>query len=653
MKKCFFSLVVFLFSVSIIAQTNDPVVMKINGKDIKKSEFEYFYYKYNNDDVIDKITLDEYVELFKNLKLRVAEAEAQGMDTTATFLAELTDYRAQLAKSYLKDVEVDESLLKKEYDRMKEFVEISHILVTFSGVKENVFKTLPADTLEAYKKATLIRNRLLKGESFEKLAGQLSDDVSPKENVKPGYLGWFTGLSLNLPLEEVAFTTPVGQVGSLSRSNFGYHILKIHGRKENPGQINAAHILISCPPEADTVQIDDARKKIYDIYDRLLGGEDFAKLAKENSNDPGSASKGGDLGWFGYGAMVREFQDVAFDQKQIGDFSIPFKTKFGYHIVKLLDRKPFETFEEKKQDIETKLNTGGYTVPLHRTGFNKMKAEFALETNDAAYKTLFNTANTVFPADSTFLATFENDRTVLFKAGGFSFSVADFTDFLKKNTHSPSSVSTDYLKDRLDLFEYNSLLKVADNSLEGNYPEFRNLVQEYHDGILMFEVANKEIWEKASEDAEGLDDYFKRNKDKFTWDEPYFKGYLVMAKDAKTKKQMQKEISKMEPDKAVKYLYENYIVGEVAYVKAEKGLFKKGDNAFVDELAFKSGQAEKPAQFQDFFLIGKVLDAPESYHDARGLVVTHYQDYLEKEWQQKLNVKYPVVVYKDVLITIK
>jgi peptidyl-prolyl cis-trans isomerase SurA len=652
MRKHLFSLVLFLSSISIIAQTSDPVIMKINGKEIKKSEFEYFYYKYNNEEVIDKITLDEYVELFKNLKLKVAEAEALGLDTTASFLAELQDYKAQLAKTYRDDVEVDEALVKKEYDRVKDIVEISHLLVTFPGVKDKVFKTFPADTLETYKKANQIRNRILKGENFEKLAAEFSGDTGSKDNAKPGYLGWFAGMSLNPPLEDVAFTTPVGQIG-LARTNFGYHIVKVHARKENPGQVNAAHILIDCLPNADTIQVDDALKKINEIYEKLLNGADFDHLAKDNSNDPGSAARGGDLGWFGAGTMVKEFQDVVFDLKEPGEISKPFKTQYGYHIVKLLGQKPVEPFETKRTEIETKLTNGGYFVPLHQSGIDKLKAETHFKKNDATYQTLFVSANKIYPIDSLFFDSFENNAEILFNAEDDSYSIADFIAFLKKNTRSPFAVSTDLLNDRLNEFEYNALQEVADKSLKNKYPEYRNLLQEYHDGILMFELANKEVWEKASDDAAGLETYFAENKVQFAWDEPHFKGYIVLAKDAKTRKKMQKEVAKKQPDEAVKYLYENYKVGSVSYVKAEKGLYKKGDNAFVDELAFKSGKAEKPAEFQDFFLIGKILNAPESYSDVRGLVITSYQDYLEKEWQKKLNDKYSVVIFPEVLITIK
>jgi peptidyl-prolyl cis-trans isomerase SurA len=653
MKKCFFSLALILLSTGIIAQTNDPVIMTIDGKDFKKSEFEYFYYKYNNEEVLDKKSLNEYVDLFKNLKLKVIEAERQGMDTALTFITEFSGYRSVEAKPYLEIVKVDEDKIRKTYDRIKELVEISHILVPFPSVKNNDFKSFPADTLETYQKAIQTKNRLLKGEKFEKVAAEVFDETNSKQNEKPGYLGWYTGLTLNPPLEEAVFNTKVGKIGPLARTNYGYHIVLLHAKKENPGQVNAAHILIPCPSGADTVQVDDAVKKINEIYGKLIEGADFAALAKEFSQDPGSASKGGELGWFGFGTMVKEFQDATFDLKEIGAISKPIRTRFGYHIIKLLDKKPLESFEEKRGEIENKLNSGGYFVPLHQQEIENMKKEYGFQKEKTTYDLLFSTANTIYPIDSLYYTKLETRSDVLFTIGDISYSISDFIRFLKKNTRSPFSTSTDLLDDRLQVFEYNSLLTAKDKSLESKHPEFKNLMQEYRDGILMFNISNREVWEKASNDLEGLAAYFEKHKQQYTWDESYYKGYVVLVKDAKVKKKMQKEISKKKPEEAIQYLYDNYKVGDVSYVKAEKGLFKKGDNAFVDESVFQSGTAERTDEFQDFFLIGKVLNAPESYTDVRGLVITDYQNYLEEIWLKQLNEKYKATVYPEVLSTVK
>ena len=653
MRARFFSLALLMSSVGIIAQTNDPVIMTINGKSFKKSEFEYFYNKYNNEDVIDKRSLKEYVDLFKNLKLKVAEAETQGMDTTASFLAELSGYRSTEAKPYLENLEVNDDIVRKEYNRMKDLIEISQITVAFPKVIKNDLKLFPSDTLETYNRAIQIKNRLLKGENFEKIAEEISEEIGAPKSERPGYLGWFTGLALNLSFEEVAFNTPAETIGELVRSNFGYHIIKIHAKKENPGQINAAHILIPCPPDADLVQVDDARKMINEIYEKLMTGADFSELAKEHSKDPGSAPNGGDLGWFGYGQMVKEFQDTAYGLKEIGEISKPFKTQFGYHIVKLLEKRPLEPFDEKRPEIENKLTSGGYFIQLHQPAIENMKKEFGFQKDNTVYQMLYSKANTLYPTDSLFYASFENPDIPLFTIGNTNYSLNQFFDYFKMNNRSPYVLSSDLLNDRLQWFEYISLNETKDILLESKYPEFQNLVQEYRDGILMFEISNKEVWGKASEDTDGLAAFFEKNKKNYAWDEPVYKGYVILAKDANTKKKMQKEIARKEPEIAAEYLYENYIVGPVSYVKIEKGLFKKGDNAFVDEAAFKSGVAERPAEFQDFFLMGKILKGPESYMDIRGPVVTDYQNYLEENWIKNLNNKYKITVYPDVFDTIK
>ena len=653
MRTSFFIFTLLILSVGIFAQTNDPVIMTVNGKNFKKSEFEYFYNKYNNEEIIDKRSLTEYIDLFKNLKLKVVEAETQGMDTTTAFLSELSGYRSTEAKPYLEQLEVDDNFVRKIYNRMKELVEISQITVPFPKVLNNDYTIFPSDTLETYKKAIQIKNRILKGESFEKVAAELSVEMGAPKSDRPGYLGWFTGLALNPPFEEVAYNTPIGTVGELARSNIGYHIIKVHAKKENPGQINAAHILIQYPQDATVIQVAEIKNKINEIYDNLMKGSDFAALAKEHSMDPGSAAKGGELGWFGFGTMVREFQDAAYALNNIGEISKPFQTQFGFHIVKLLDKKTLEPFEEKRTEIENKLKNGGYFIQLHQTGIDNMKNEFGFRKENANYQLLLSKANTIYPTDSLFYVSFENQNIPLFTIGETKYNVEHFFDFLMKNNRSPFTLSTELLNDRFQWFEYMALNEAKDKSLESKYPEFRNLIQEYRDGILMFEVSNKEVWKKANEDTDGLSAFFTKNKKNYAWDEPYYKGYVILAKDTPTKKKMQKEIAKKEPEIALQYLNDNYKVGPVSYFIVEQGLFKKGDNPFVDEAAFKSATAQRQEEFQDFFLVGKILKQPESYVDIRGQVVTDYQNYLEENWIKALNDKYKVILYPEVLEAIK
>jgi len=648
MKKCFFFLLAMI-SLSVTAQTNDPVIMTVNGHDVRKSEFEYIYNKNNNEESIEKKSLEDYAELFKDFKLKVAEAEAQHLDTLPEFIGELAEYRYQLAKPYLDSLETDVNLEKKEYDRMKYFVELSHILVPFPGVLNNTFKVFPADTLATYKKAMETYNQIRKGESFDKFVQESTADNQVK--TKNGYLGWFTGLQLNLPLEEVAYNLPVGQVG-IARSNYGYHIVKLLNKIDNPGQVRASHILIPVPENASEAQVTAAQNKIDSIYQALSSGADFATLAKENSGDPGSAGKGGDLGWFGYGSMVKEFRDNIFALKEEGDFTKPFKTQFGFHIAKLTGKKPLESFAEKQGDIRDLLKKGGYAVALYKPAIDRLKKEFGFSENNQTVQNLISSAATLYPTDSLFATAFSNN-TDLFKVNNVTYTTNDFINFLKKNPNSIYRVSTELVAERLSAYEYSILMSALDKDLENRYPELRNLVREYRDGSLMFDISKREVWDKASEDTVGLQKFFDDNRQKYAWDEPRFKGYVILTRDAETQKKMKKEISKMNPDEAVTYLNDNYKVGNVSYVKIDKGIFKKGENPFVDEEAFKTGKAEKPDGFGDFFLLGQTLNSPDSYTDIRSTVISDYQDYLEKEWIKKLNDKYPVTIYKDVLLTIK
>ena len=659
MKKYYLSFVLLVSSIIVaMAQNNDPIVMKINGKDIKKSEFEYIYSKNNNENAIDKKSLDEYIILFKNFKLRVTEAEAQGIDTTAAFHKELNEYRAQLAKSYQKDPVLNQQLLLDEYENGKELVELSSILVPFPDFqKSQNLQILPADTLEAYNKAIQIRNEYLKKgnkATFEDMVMKYSGDERSKGGDRPGYMGWVSGLKLYPALGKGIYSTPVGQVSMPIRMNYGYHLIKVLAKKADPGEINAAHILITCPADADTVTIADALNKVDSIYTQITGGADFGELAKKYSDDTGSAARGGELSWFSAGMMVPEFNDAAFALEKEGEISKPVRSQFGYHIIRLIGKRSHAPFEDKKAEIQTKLERTGYSIQLYQPTVSQLKDEYGFSAHEEAYKDLFAQAQTIFPTDSIFIDKFENSNNALFTAGGKNYTIADFIFFLKQDKRSSHTLSTELLQEKLNTYEYNTLLKVEDKSLESKHPEFKNLMQEYRDGILLFEVSNNEVWAKSSSDTLGLKNFFEENKTKYAWDKPHYKGYVVLTKNSKDKKKMQKEVSKKTPDEAAQYLLDNYKTDSISPIKIEKGLFVQGDNQYIDESIFKSGKSTFPEGFGDFFLIGKLLpNLPESYTDVRGLVITDYQDYLEKEWLESLNKKYPVEIYRDVIETIK
>ena len=653
MKNLIFVTVFLLLFSLIKAQSDDPTIMKINGKEIKKSEFEYIYKK-NNEEVLDKKSLQEYIELFKNFKLKVIDAEAAGLDTTEAFKREFIEYRNQLAKPYLSNLPIDEEMLRKKYERLKEYYDVSNILIPIPFMKDTVIRpgsihVLPSDTVAAYKEAIRIYKRLQKGEDFNKIAGE----VSKEENPQSTHLGWVTSLMTTPALEEVIYSLNPGEINYPVRSSFGYHIFKVNEKIKNPGEIHTAHIMVACPKDADSETLQEAEKKSEDLYERLKNGADFATLAKEESDDKESAASGGELPWVGLGSMIKEFEEAAFALKNTGDISRPFRTASGIHIIKLLDKRDLKPFEEQREEIINRLGKGLAFIDLNKPGIDKLKKESNFQLNDKAYKMLYNAAEKAFPSDSTFIASFEHDSSALFTIRGIDYPINEFINFLKYNFRSPNSLSTEYLDERLISFESKMLMESEDKNLENKYPEFKNLVNEYRDGILLFEISNNKVWDKAGKDTIGLTNYFEQNKSQYTWDEPHYKGYVVHCKDQKNKKKMMKEISGLSPDSAATYLLRNYRVGEVSYVKIERGLYKKGDNPFTDQWVFKSGKAKPWADYPESFVIGTLLKSPNSYLDVKGKVITDYQNQLEKEWLEELNKKYPVTINQQTVESLK
>ena len=661
MKKQILSFVSILFSTLLIAQNNtanDPVVMTVNGKDVKKSEFEYTYKKNNTDDSIDKKSLAEYVELFKNFKLKVAEAESLGMDTLSDFRDELNEYKAELIKSY-EDNLLNEELVQQTYKRLQEGVEFTHILITYNGEdfdQQNFgsMNVYPEDTLAAYKKVTQIRKRLLqRGEDFGKVALEVSKDKHSLEGDIPGYLGLFTALRLMPDLEDGVYATPVGEISMPIRTQFGYHLVKVLKRQPNSGEIRTAHILVACPNDADIVRVSDAEQKVNEIYAKIQKGDDFGALAKEYSDDKGSGAKDGELPWFGYGRMVKEFETAAFGLQEIGAVSLPVRTRFGYHIVKLLEERNIAPYNEKRGEIISVLSGNGRHAELVAPRLEKMKQENGFSMNNDALSELQQAANTLYPVSNAFLSKFENNTNTLFLTGSTPYTIAQFIQFVKNNDVPTLVVSTDLLDDRLKDFQLDCLAEESRRQMESKNLEYRNLLQEYRDGILLYNIMNQEVWEKANQDIEGLKAFFEQNKNNYAWDEPHYKGYVVLCKDSKVKKKMRKEISKMTPEQAADYLIHNYNIGEVSHVQLVRGLFVKGNNPFIDELVFKTGKAQCPEEYSDFFVMGDLLNVPNNYLDVKGSVVMDYQTYLEEEWIRSLNRKYPVVVNKDIVNTIK
>lgn len=586
MKKVLLSIILLAGAMMGFAQ-EDKVLMTINGEPVMLSEFMYIYEKNNQETSLEKKSMEEYLDLFINFKLKVTEAIAQGVDTTEAFKKELAGYRAQATPKYMQDNEAVDSLVELSYNRQANVRRAAHIAIQCPASADSVAEA------EALAKINLARERVTTGvekkvkkgrkwvavreaEAFADVAREMTEDPAGKEN--GGELGWIQVFRYVYPFEDAVYNTPVGEVTEVFRSPYGFHIALVE--EERPyEEVHAAHIMKMMPRGTEQTALD-AKKDIDSLYQVVLAGADFAEVATAHSDDKGSAMRGGDLGWFGRGMMVQPFENITFDM-QPGEMSEPFPTRFGWHFVKLYDKRGIQPLDSMRQQLLMQVKRDVRYQEAEKSFIKKTRAEYNL----------------------------------------------------------PTEMSDEEVK------------AYADAHLEEKYADLRNLVREYHDGILLFDVSLREVWDKANKDTEGLAAYFKANKKNYTWDEPRYKGYMIYAKDEKVAKAAKQIIKTANADSVMSYINQRINVDSVQYVKVEKGLWVAGKNAAVDKYGFKNKTAEytPSEEFPVVVPVGKVIKAPQEYTDVRSQVTTDYQDHLEKQWVATLREKYPVVVNEEVL----
>lgn len=641
MKKIVLSLVLVSLSlVQLFSLTDDPTIMTINGKRVPLSEFTYIYNKNNSNNVVEKKTLDEYVDMFVDFKLKVEEALSLQMDTLPTFKNELNTYRMQLGEQYLTDQNKQEALLEEAYQRTKEEVEAYHILVQIPATGTS------ADTLAAYQKAMKIYERANK-EDFETLAREVSDD--PRVGQFGGYVGWITALRTPYPFETTAYNTPVGEVAKPIRTFIGYHIIKVTGRRPSPGKFKVAHILL-LDNRSDATSSQKNKQRIDSIYDALKEGASFGKLAKKLSQDPGSAMKEGELPWFGSGEMIPLFEKTAFALTPSNPLSKPVHTQVGWHIIKFIEHKPMGSFDDLKENLTAQLMHSERTEEIKKSFAQRLKKEYQLVENAEALNDFYQLTDTYAPNDSAYIAQTQQMHKTLFSYAGGVFTQDKFSNYLKNNIHRyRGGVRTTFIKNLYNDYLYENLMAYEQTQLSRKYPEYRNLINEYHDGILLFDVMNKNVWEKATTDTEGLAHYFEKNKSNYRWDEPHYKGLIIYCKDKPTLKVAKHYLKHAAPDSLPNYLHQR-LNDSIQYVKVEKGIWKKGDNPLIDREIYRKGKYTPSEAYPYHLLTGKNLHkTPSDYTDVRGKVTADYQAYLEKEWMSYLRKKYPVVVHKKIL----
>lgn len=627
----------------------DPVLMTIGSTKVTVSEFENVYRKNNSKEgTPDAKSLADYVDLFVNFKLKVKEAEEMGLDTAKSFKEELGGYRKQLAQPYLTDKDVNEKLLKETYDRMKEDIHASHILVKVSET------ALPKDTLEAYNKILKIRARIIKGEDFNKVAAEkgVSDDPSSKDN--GGDLGFFTSLQMVYPFETAAYNTKVGEVSMPVRTRYGYHIIKVTERRKAQGEVMVAHIMVKTTPNMTKEDSLNAFTKITEIYNKLKAGSKFEDLANEFSDDKSTAKKGGELPWFGTGKMPIEFEKVAFSLANKGDYCAPMRTKYGWHIIKLIDKRGLASFDDMKNELKAKVTKDSRSQAGRASLIAKVKTEYKFKENPKMLDEFIKVIDSTIFDGRWDVVKAKGLNKPMFNFNDQVYTQADFANFISAHqSKRPKMDVKVMLNQNYKQFVEESAVAYEEGRLDQKYPEFKALMQEYRDGILLFELTDQKVWSKAVKDTVGSKAYYEKNKTNYMWDERAEATIYTCSSD-KVAAQVRGLMKKKKSEKDILAAVNK---DSQLNLQVDTRVFNKGENEFVDKNWNPGTSADMVSEKDKKVVIvvtTKLLKPePKSYTDSKGMVTADYQNYLEKEWIASLKAKYPVAIDKAVLATIK
>lgn len=653
MRKFLVIPLLFIYFSAVSQNDNSKkTLLSIDNKKISVGEFERIYKKNNENPSYDKVSIREYLELFIHFKLKVIDAEKKGMDTLTPFKTEMQGYRNILEKPYLTDKKTDEELIKEAYERMKWNIKASHILIS---CPENAS---PEDTLKAYEKIKYIRTQAIKNNvNFTNLAKKYSDDPSAKQN--NGSLGYFTVFQMVYPFESAAYNTKKGEISNILRTRFGYHILKVDDKKANQGSIKVAHLMLAVPYSADETKQNTAKEKVYQIYDSIIKGANFSTMVKKYSDDMGTKQKGGELPYFEIGRMVPEFEKAAFAIKKIEDYSKPVRTNYGWHIIKLLDLKPIESFDKVEKYIKDRVAKDMRAGKGRKNLIAKLKKEYNFKENrdniTIFYKLIEKEKQNISckPIETLqkTLFTLLNDN--------IKYKQIDFCKYLSDNKkYYPQNITTSALvNNAYEKYKENKIIAFEKTQLEKKYPEFKYLLQEYHDGILLFNLSDQEVWSKATNDTLGIEKFYKQHKNNYLWGKRTLstiytfnnKKYLpkiekLAEKIAKKNKNINKEIEKFKTK--INKKDTNF------ELKAVQNKYLQGDNQWIDKLKKTKGLSnpiEENGNIKLIYINGEVPPEPKLINEVRGLIIADYQNELEKNWIKKLKQKYKVEINEKVL----
>ena len=630
------------------AQKNSKeVLFTINDKSYYTDEFIRVYNK-NLDLVKDESQkdLNQYLNLFVGYKLKVNKAQKLGLQDAKQYQNELKTYRTQLAKTYTTDSKVTKELVDEGYKRLLKEVNASHILIL---ADENAS---PSDTLVAYKKISDIRERILKGEDFGTLAKELSQDPSAKEN--KGNLGYFTSFRMVYAFENGAYNTPVGTVSKPIRTRFGYHLIKVNDVRDNRGEIAVAHIMILKPKEGEDAS--KAKSTIEDIYKKIQQGEKFDELAKQFSEDKSSATKGGVLNRFASGQLSsEEFENQAFSLNKENPISKPFETQFGWHIVKLIDKFPVKSYEDSKVELENKISKDDRSRLITNSLNEKLRKKYPIKRDNKLYNSLLKSVTNEF-YDAKWVVPADNKKysETLFSVGTKKITGNDFLNYIFSQQKSGIATKPiDKLVDKLyDNYTDDQRNQYNNDNLENEFPEFSAVMDEYRDGLLLFDLMDKEIWQRSKTDTLGLKAFYETQKDKHVW-----KTRVNAEIYSSTKLDIMKKVLAMIKNKtAPKDIKEKFNTKDILNVMFYEGFYEEGAESLPKETKMEVGISEITNKGEYYFItkVNKVLPPGfKTLEECKGKLVNDYQQYLEQNWVDELKKEFTIKINEDVFEKVK
>ncbi|OYU81942.1 MAG: peptidylprolyl isomerase [Flavobacterium sp. BFFFF1] len=647
MKQLLLGLFLTLNLAAVAQNSKKEVLFSIDDKPYYTDEFARVYKK-NIDLVKDESQkdLNQYLELFIGYKLKINKANKLGLQNNPKYQTELKSYRSQLAKNYLTDSKVTKELIQEAYNRSLKEIKASHILLM---VDENA---TPEDTLKAYKQIQDIRRKAIDGEDFGRLAEQYSQDPSAKEN--KGELGYFSVFRMIYPFESAAYKTEKGKVSNVVRTRFGYHLIKVEDIRDNRGEITVAHIMINRP--SDPVLAQKAKSTIQDIYKKLQQGESFETLAQQFSEDKSSAAKGGVLGRFSSGELSSEkFEDVAFSLTKEKPLSEPFESEFGWHIVKLMDKFPVKTYEQMETELDSKIRKDERSRLITNSMNEKLRKKFPLKRDDKLYALAAKTVTNDYYTSAWKRPTEGKDfEKPLFKIQEKPINATTFLEYVDKRQKNPIELKPinkavdklyeDFVDEQLNVY-YN-------DDLEKEFPEFADVMEEYRDGLLLFDLMEKEIWEKSKTDTLGLENFYKSHEQNYKWK----KRYDVLIASSTNPEFAKKARKMLEQGKSADFIKEKLNTKESVNIMISEGVYEEGNDVLPKNILSQPGVTET-SQKGDYYFVAKVNkvipEGSKKLEECKGKAINDYQQYLEENWVTALKKEFSIKVNQDVFEKVK